>query len=178
MKIHLFGEISELEQGIDILSGKFEFKLGQDGFPIEVVKTQNNEIRIEKSKTSATITYSQNIHFFRALGLFLESCQENEEFEIIEEPQFDKNGLFFDVSQGNAVMNVDTVKEALTRMSVMGLNWLLLYMEDSYAVTNEPFFGYMRGKYTYEDLKALDDYAFALGIEVIPCIQTLLICRK
>ena len=145
MKIHLFGEISELEQGIDILSGKFEFRLGQDGFPIEVVKTQINEIRIVKSKTSATITYSQNIHFFRALGLFLESCQENEEFEIIEEPQFDRNGLFFDVSQGNAVMNLDTVKEVLTRMSVMGLNWFLPYMEDSYAVTNEPFFGYMRG---------------------------------
>ena len=96
----------------------------------------------------------------------------------MEEPQFDRNGLFFDVSQGNAVMNLDTIKEVLTRMSIMGLNWFLPYMEDSYKVTNEPFFGYMRGKYTYEDLKALDDYAFALGIEVIPCIQTWLICRK
>ena len=70
-------------------------------------------------------------------------------------------------------MNIDTIKEVLTRMSIMGLNWFLPYMEDSYKVTSEPFFGYMRGKYTYDDLKALDDYAFALGIEVIPCIQTL-----
>ncbi|MBS4178743.1 beta-N-acetylhexosaminidase [Lederbergia citrea] len=173
MKIHLFGDISEVEQGLDILASKFNFSIAQDGFPIEVRKVLNSEIKVLKAESKGKIIYSENIHFFRALGLFLEASQEEEEFEIVEEPQFDRNGLFFDVSQGNAVMNLDSIKEILTRMSIMGLNWFMLYMEDSYEVGSEPFFGYMRGKYSYEDLKAVDDYAFALGIEVIPCIQTL-----
>ena len=31
----------------------------------------------------------------------------------------------------------------------------------------------MRGSNSYEELKELDDYAYMLGIEMMPCIQTL-----
>ncbi|MCR2821707.1 beta-N-acetylhexosaminidase [Lederbergia panacisoli] len=173
MKLQLIGDLTRLEQGINALADKFNFSIDENGLPIKVIKSQYDKLEVVKSKNVGSITYSKDIHFFRALGLFLEACEEKDEFHIVEEPQFDRNGLFFDVSQGNAVMNINTVKEILTRMSVMGLNWLILYMEDSFEVKDEPFFGYMRGKYTYEDLKAIDDYAFSLGIEVIPCIQTL-----
>ena len=94
LKLHLIGDIAELEQGIGILTEKFEFSICPDGFPVEVRQIQGSEIKVVKSKTNALITYSLNIHFFRALGLFLESSQEKEEFEIMEEPQFDRNGLF------------------------------------------------------------------------------------
>ncbi|KAJ2850403.1 hypothetical protein GGI22_005390 [Coemansia erecta] len=50
---------------------------------------------------------------------------------------------------------------------------LQLYTEDTYRVEGEPFFGYLRGGYTQKELRAIDDYADALGIEVVPCIQTL-----
>ncbi len=36
-----------------------------------------------------------------------------------------------------------------------------------------PHFGYMRGRYSTEELKELDDYAYSIGIEIVPCIQTL-----
>ena len=36
---------------------------------------------------------------------------------------------------------------------------------------NRPYFGYMRGKYTKEDIRAIDGYAYDYGIEVIPCIE-------
>ncbi|RKP35028.1 glycoside hydrolase superfamily [Dimargaris cristalligena] len=48
-----------------------------------------------------------------------------------------------------------------------------LYTEDTYKVPDEPFFGYLRGPYTYHELSDIDNYAFNLGVEVIPCIQTL-----
>jgi len=50
---------------------------------------------------------------------------------------------------------------------------LMLYTEDTYALPNEPYFGYQRGAYTRAELKAIDAYATRLDIEVIPCIQTL-----
>ncbi|KAI9472138.1 MAG: glycoside hydrolase superfamily [Benjaminiella poitrasii] len=50
---------------------------------------------------------------------------------------------------------------------------LQLYTEDTYEIPGEPFFGYLRGKFTIQELSLIDDYAFDLGIEVVPCIQTL-----
>lgn len=55
----------------------------------------------------------------------------------------------------------------------MGLNLGMMYTEDTYEVPGQPFFGYKRGRYTYDELKALDDYANLFGIELCPCIQTL-----
>lgn len=49
----------------------------------------------------------------------------------------------------------------------------MLYTEDTFEVEDHPYFGYFRGRYSKEELKELDDYAHALGIEMIPCIQTL-----
>ena len=57
-------------------------------------------------------------------------------------------------------------------MAIFGMNMLMLYTEDTYEIEGYPFFGYQRGRYTNEELREIDDYAFDLGIEVIPCIQT------
>ena len=78
-----------------------------------------------------------------------------------------------DVSQANALPLPDTIRRILRMQAAMGLNCLMLYLEDTYEVEGEPYFGYMRPRYTREELKALDDYAYALGVEIIPCIQTL-----
>ena len=86
---------------------------------------------------------------------------------------FDTNGAMFDVSQGNAVLRVETVKSLIRRMAVMGLNFLMMYCEDSYDVPEEPYFGYMRARYTEDELRECDEYAWHFGIEMIPCIQTL-----
>src|SRR5690606_17283416 len=59
------------------------------------------------------------------------------------------------------------------KMALMGLDMLMLYTEDSYDVPEQPYFGYMRSRYSQEEIRQLDDYADLFGIEMIPCIQTL-----
>ncbi|MFB3893208.1 MAG: beta-N-acetylhexosaminidase [Phycisphaerae bacterium] len=86
--------------------------------------------------------------------------------------KFDTLGMSLDVSRG-AVWNVPAVKMLLRRAALMGLNTFMLYTEDTYEVPGMPYFGYLRGRYSQAELKELDDYANALGIEMIPCIQTL-----
>lgn len=81
-------------------------------------------------------------------------------------------GLMIDCSR-NAVMKVNTLKKWIDLMSDMGYNTLMLYMEDTYEVDNNPYFGYARGRYSQEELKEIDNYAETKAIEVIPCIQTL-----
>lgn len=47
-----------------------------------------------------------------------------------------------------------------------------LYTEDTYEIEGEPFFGYLRGPYTHQELNEIDQYAFDLGIEAVPCSQS------
>src|SRR5699024_5173996 len=81
-------------------------------------------------------------------------------------------GVMLDASR-NAVLTVDGIKDMLRKMAIMGLNTLMVYTEDTYEVDDYPYFGYMRGRYTEKELKLCDEYATHLGIEMIPCIQTL-----
>lgn len=81
-------------------------------------------------------------------------------------------GTMIDCSR-NGVLSVDTVKEWINLTSDLGFNCLQLYTEDTYEVNDEPYFGYMRGRYTKEELKELDAYAASKNMELMPCIQTL-----
>lgn len=49
----------------------------------------------------------------------------------------------------------------------------MLYTEDTYEIEDEPYFGYLRGRYSKDELKELNAYCNERGIELIPCIQTL-----
>ena len=85
---------------------------------------------------------------------------------------FRRLGIMLDMSR-NGVMKVEQLKRFLDVMHKMGYNCLELYTEDTYEVEGEPFFGYMRGRFTAKEIKEVDAYAASLGIELIPCIQTL-----
>lgn len=90
-----------------------------------------------------------------------------------EEPdRFDDLCFLIDCSR-NAVPTVETVKKVVRIVAMLGYNAVMLYTEDTFEVNDEPVFGYMRGRYTKAELKDMDAYAVAHGIELIPCIQTL-----
>ena len=86
--------------------------------------------------------------------------------------KFKKFGIMVDVSR-NAVIKVDTFKWYLPLLKKMGYNCVFLYAEDTYYVEGEPYFGYMRGRYTEEEMRELDEFASSIGVEIIPCVQAL-----
>lgn len=85
---------------------------------------------------------------------------------------FDKFGVMLDCSR-NAVPNVRELKRFIKIISDMGYNFLMLYTEDVYEVENEPLFGYKRGRFSTEEIREVNEYAKNIGVELIPCIQTL-----
>ncbi len=89
-----------------------------------------------------------------------------------EQSGFKSVGIMLDCSR-NAVMTVSHLKIWLKKLAVLGYNQVMLYTEETYELEGEPYFGYQRGRYTQEEIKAIDDAADKLGIELIPCIQTL-----
>lgn len=81
-------------------------------------------------------------------------------------------GVMLDMSR-NAVMRPDELKKYMKTLADLGYNMVQLYTEDTYEIKEEPYFGYMRGRYTTEELRDIVAYAATIGVEVIPCIQTL-----
>ena len=85
---------------------------------------------------------------------------------------FNKLGVMIDCSR-NAVMTVSAFEKMVDILSSLGYNTIRLYTEDTYEVDGEPYFGYLRGRYSKAELKRMDAYAAKHGMELIPCIQTL-----
>lgn len=85
---------------------------------------------------------------------------------------FRRFGTMVDCSRG-AVMTVDAVKKWIDITADLGYNTLMLYTEDTYEIEGHPYFGYLRGRYSQNELRDMDNYAASKGMELIPCIQTL-----
>ena len=81
-------------------------------------------------------------------------------------------GVMLDCSR-NGVMKVEQAKRFIDYLEKIGYNTLELYTEDTYEIKGEPFFGYMRGRYSATEIKEIDAYAKLHGIELVPCVQTL-----
>lgn len=136
-------------------------------------------VDVDESAGTARIAYGQKAAAFRALGRLLGQAETGAGeggsagmSSFREESPFRTLGMMVDVSR-NGVLRLDAAQQLLRCAALMGINACMLYTEDTYEVPGEPFFGYLRGGYTQSELRALDDYAFSLGIAMIPCIQTL-----
>lgn len=73
----------------------------------------------------------------------------------------------------NGVMNVEHVKKLIDYLSKMGYTMLELGIDDIYKIEDEPYFGYLRGGYSKEEISEMDEYGKSKGIELVPQIQTL-----
>ena len=72
-------------------------------------------------------------------------------------------GVMIDMSR-NSVMTVPMLKKYMTLLKKMGYNSVMLYTEDTYEIEGEPFFGYMRGRYSIAEMKELDGIARHVNI--------------
>lgn len=77
------------------------------------------------------------------------------------------------ITCSQSIMKVERVKAFIDKLAAMGFNLLELCTDDTYKIEDEPYFGYLKGGYTKEEIKEMDAYAKSKGIELVPCIQTL-----
>ncbi len=130
-------------------------------------------LKVARKDSEVSITYGQLSSLFRGLTLVKEKANEKQ-YEVEFHKHFDTNCWMIDVSR-NAVMKPSQVKKIIMIMALFGLNRLMLYTEDTFQLDNKkyPYFGYLRGAYSIRELQDLDEYAASLGVELVPCIETL-----
>ena len=178
MKRYYFDAPEGLRKGLAVLAEDLSLVMAEsrDKADITVSFTEVEEsiLRLTLSGGEASIVYGGGMpRAFRALGKLVLAVGRGEETLSVEEkPLFRTNCTMMDCSR-NSVLSVNTLKFFLRKLALLGQNALMLYTEDTYQIEGRPSFGYMRGRYTKEELRLLDDYAADLGIELIPCIQTL-----
>lgn len=132
---------------------------------LEAGSLLNYEIKTEDS--ICQIVAGSKTALCRAIGVVLSGVTHE-----VANSDFKTFGILFDASR-NFVFNKEYLKKYLTAAALLGCNMAMIYTKDTYKLPNEPYFGYLRGAYTIEELKDLDDFADKLGVELVGCIQAL-----
>ena len=175
VKIQLIGG-EALSEALGLLLPEIGAELCGAGADLAVTVKESEEdiLCISMERGSATLTYGGGkARAFRGFAKLVSAVKANKtEFSCEEHPFCKQNGAMIDVSRGN-VLNLEGCKFMMRKMALLGQNQLMLYTEDILEVKTRPYFGYMRGRYTVEEIKALDAYAQMLGIELIPCLELL-----
>ncbi len=157
----------ELRSCVEELRSELKFSIGAKGIALRAVPSSRFFVSV--SGGIATIEYTEKCEFFLGIKYIL---SQKGDFAFEKKRAIRDLQVMCDCSR-NSVLTVATVKKLIRLLSTMGYNGLMLYTEDTYEVTDEPYFGYMRGAFTKEELKELDAYSLRFGIELVPCIQTL-----
>ncbi|KAF9131267.1 hypothetical protein BGW39_002050 [Mortierella sp. 14UC] len=146
-----------------------------------VMVCQHLEMTASQSRVAIEVKYHRKIEAFRSLGRILGASRQIQGpdpeitrslLNYTEKATFENLTVMIDCSRGG-VLKQSSVFSLMRNCALMGINMMQLYTEDTYEMEGETFFGYLRGGYTRQELINMDDYADALGIELVPCIQTL-----
>lgn len=136
------------------------------------LEVEEQRLIVEIIEEVLHISYSDDVLFFRGLLTVYPQMLTNGEIKRVEVTPIKEVSVSLDFSR-NAVMTVEKIETYLLHLSALGVNTLYMYTEDTYEVSGEAYFGYLRGKYSVEEIQRVVQYANKVGIEVVPAIQTL-----
>jgi hypothetical protein len=163
-----FDVAPELMTGIRRLTAILPFVEGEGGIRVTAALGDRNSASLKDGQ--AFICYTKKNIFFRELAVLLEHAMTETEFSLEEDTHFTGLTTMVDTSR-NAVPTVGAICRLMDHLAIMGYDTVLMYMEDTIKLENYRYFGYMRGRYDPADLKAMDDYAFEYGMEIMPCLE-------
>ena len=130
-------------------------------------------IKVEGCMGRYQVSYHKPHQLYRALALLSAALKEGQdEVEIEERAAYEDLAYMADCSR-NAVLNLTSAKKMIEVLALMGYSTFELYMEDTYEIEDQPYFGYFRGRYTVAELQEIEAYAADFDLTFVPCIQTL-----
>ena len=140
---------------------------------VSLVTDSARSIKVEGRQGRYQVSFKQPHQLYRALVLLSSALGSGQdEVQIEEEAAYEDLAYMADCSR-NAVLNLSSAKQMIEVLALMGYSTFELYMEDTYEIENQPYFGYFRGRYTVAELQEIEDYAADFDMTFVPCIQTL-----
>lgn len=140
---------------------------------VNLVPNSAVSIKVEGCMGRYQVSYHKPHQLYRALALLSAALKEGQdEVEIEERAAYEDLAYMADCSR-NAVLNLNSAKKMIEVLALMGYSTFELYMEDTYEIEDQPYFGYFRGRYTVAELQEIEAYAADFDLTFVPCIQTL-----
>jgi len=174
-KIYIKSAPKNIVRATDILSQYFAdvFVSSNAGaISVTVQNSASENTTVNFDGNTAAIEGGNITRQLRALGeLIAGNIAPNGDTRTIKS-SFNTIGIMLDSSR-NGVMKPEHFKKWICALAMMGMNQIMLYTEDTYEILGHERFGYLRGKYTQEELKDLDAFSKNFGLEIVGCIQTL-----
>ena len=120
---------------------------------VEVAVAQSDQasISIKGEGGEYQLTYRKPHQLYRALSVLATALEEGDKVEIEEQAAYEELAYMADCSR-NAVMNVASAKQMIEVLALMGYSTFELYIEDTYQIAGQPYFGYFRGASSPEEL--------------------------
>ena len=146
--------------------------LGEDHFSgLNIEYKKSRKLKIVRHSNNIVIEYDELSSLFYGLTQ-IKLHKDETDYSLSFEKNFAHSGLMHDCSR-NGVLNIETAKKFILLSALFGMNTFMLYTEDVYEIEGEPYFGYLRGRYSKTELREIVEYGNSFGVEVVPCIQTL-----
>src|SRR5690625_2697218 len=161
MNFQLKGDFAHVLDGITALQADYNFTVSDTAEISLTCKQQTDQdgLRIVHQNGHGHITYQKTHHFFRGLGIWLEKMKQGEkDFSVDDILKFNTVGSTFDIMI-NSVLRMVAFQNLLRKLAMIGFDSAMLYLEDTYEVRTVLYIEYMGGRYSQEELKALDHYA-------------------
>ena len=133
-----------------------------------ITAKEADRLTVKKTSDGYEIGYSKLSEFCRGLTRLASADKAD-----VDEKSWMTSLCYMADASRNAVPSMDGAKKIMRLLALMGYDSMMLYTEDTYEVPEYPHMGYMRGRYTTEELRELVAYGEVIGIELIPCIQAL-----
>ena len=137
-----------------------------------VAQSDQASISIKGENGQYQLTYRKPHQLYRALSVLATALTEGDKVEIEEKAAYEDLAYMADCSR-NAVLNVASAKLMIEVLLSWATQPLELYMEDTYQIEGQPYFGYFRGAYSAEGRQGSEAYAQQFDMTFVPCIQTL-----
>ena len=147
----------------------FGIETGADGIRTELIRS--DEFSVKLSEGVLAIRYRKRVQIFLALKTVADEYRGGD-YAFSRTAAFENLTYMLDCSR-NAVMKSGEVIEFAKYLAVMGYDSLGLYMEDTFAVPEYPYFGYLRNAYTKGEIADMVAGCELYGIELVPYIQAL-----
>lgn len=166
--VRILGLSEKQERAVERLQNRLQF----GDITVTVQQEDKQGLSITGQAGTYRLTYTQPHQLYRGLAVLAAALKESDQVAIQEKPAYQELAYMADCSR-NAVLNVSAAKRMIEVLALMGYSTFELYMEDTYEVGNQPYFGYFRGRYTAAELQEIEAYANDFDMTFVPCIQTL-----
>lgn len=165
LQLKLTGDIAGFAEGLKLTLPLLPIRLTDGGIPVKVER--GDRLTAALTEKEGLIRWSKKAEFFRALSLI---AQNGVGCSVTENRTFDHSGVLLDLTNNN-VQKPGSLGMLFARMALMGLD--TVFIQQIMQVEDYPRHGYLRDAYSYDELKAIDDMAYSLGIEAVPFVNTL-----